>query len=249
MTELGITRLRARSRTRTSRTRTGGCKRSFHSKGGTYGGGVMLLSADRPRMDLTPTRRRLTSHVRRNQTLRLDDGCGHSASRQQGRGKWIQQVPPHDRTCRAGLCTLLRTVYFYCIYYSGISETERLKGTGHLPQRQKNETWPSCLVRTESVPPVQRSAVLISKVQRGQRDRYGQRQKRTPDVSKRQTSCTRRGPLTEDAVNGKARWAGRTCGIAGLVPSSTVSSRTVLRRGQAAEAADAKIRRLVHTQS
>ena len=127
MTELGITRLRARSRTRTSRTRTGGCKRSFHSKGGTYGGGVMLLSADRPRMDLTPTRRRLTSHVRRNQTLRLDDGCGHSASRQQGRGKWIQQVPPHDRTCRAGLCTLLPTVYFYCIYYSGISETERLK--------------------------------------------------------------------------------------------------------------------------
>ena len=127
MTELGITRLRARSRTRTSRTRTGGCKRSFHSKGGTYGGGVMLLSADRPRMDLTPTRRRLTSHVRRNQTLSLDDGCGRSASRQQGRGKWIQQVPPHDRTCRAGLCTLLRTVYFYCIYYSDISETEGSK--------------------------------------------------------------------------------------------------------------------------
>ena len=217
----------------------------FPLKGRYLWGGVMLLSADRPRMDLTPTRRRLTSHVRRNQTLRLDDGCGHSASRQQGRGKWIQQVPPHDRTCRAGLCTLLPTVYFYCIYYSDIFLAERLKGKGHLPQRQKNETWPSCLVRTESVPPVQRSAVLISKVQRG----HGQRQKRTPDVSKRQTSCTRRGPLTEDAVNGKARWAGRTCGIAGLVPSSTVSSRTVLRRGQVAEAADAPIRRLVHTQS
>ena len=78
-------------------------------QGGTYGGGITLLSTDRPRMNLTATRRLdLTSDVRRNQALRLDDGCGRRASRQQGRGKWTQQVPPHHRG---------RAVPAFALYY------------------------------------------------------------------------------------------------------------------------------------
>ena len=161
MTELGITRLRARSRTRTSRTRTGGCKRSFHSKGGTYGGGVMLLSADRPRMDLTPTRRRLTSHVRRNQTLRLDDGCGRRASRQQGRGKWIQQVPPHDRGRAVPAFALYHLQRTLLSLLQASPRPKRFKIHGHLPQRQNKETWPSRLVRTELRLPVQRLSLAV----------------------------------------------------------------------------------------